>query len=682
MSLENNPLILKSNLNYGAIPFNEIKLEHFMPALEYAINEAEKKLEKIINDPNVATFDNTILEMESGTELMENIAHIYFNIMGAESNNKFKELAQQISPKLSEFSNKVLLNSKFFKRIQFLHEHVNNDSFTNEQKRLIEENYKDFINNGALLSENDKIKIQEIDSELSKLQPQFSQNTLNATNSFSHTIINESELSGLPQMIIEHAASVSKEKGNEKGWTFTLQMPSFRPIMQYANNRSLREKMMKEYGKISFGGEFDNQKIIKKIVSLRYKKAQLLGFKDHAEKTLQKRMAKNTKTVMSFLNELHDVYYPAAKEELQKIQILASNDGIDKMETWDLAYYSEKLKKEQFDFDDQELRPYFESNNVIKGIFKVAELMYDLKFIEVKDIPTYHEEVKVFDVQDEKGNHVALFYIDLHPRETKNGGAWMTCYRTQGLNKKGLIERPLVSIVANLTPSTEETPALLTFDEVRTIFHEFGHALHGMLSNVTYKALASPQVYWDFVELPSQIMENWLGEKETLQLFAKHYKTGETIPDSLIEKIKASSAFNAGINGLRQLIFGFLDMAWHTGNPNDFTDDIQTFENQTTGKMQLLPKIKDSSISCHLGHIFSGGYSAGYYSYKWAEALDADAFEYFKENGIFNKEISTSFKKNILEKGNTEHPMDIYVKFRGKEPDSTALLRRDQLITS
>ena len=680
MALENNPLILKSNLKYGAIPFNEIKLEHFMPALEYSINQAEKNLEQIINNREDATFENTILKMENGTELMENIAHVYFNLMGAESDNKFKELAQQISPLLSKFSNKVLLNSKLFKRIQFLYDNINEISLNDEQKRLVKENYNDFINNGALLNEKDKEKIQKIDSDLSKLQPQFSQNTLNSTNSFNHTITNKEELSGLPSMVIEHAATVSKEKGNQNGWTFTLQMPSFRPIMQYAQDRSLREKMMREFGKIAYGGEYDNQKIIKQIVSLRYEKAQLLGFKDHAEKTLQKRMAKKTETVMNFLNELFEVYYPAAKNELHEMQTLAQHDGINNMEIWDLAYYAEKLKKEKFDFNEEDLRPYFESNNVIQGVFKVAELMYDLKFVESPNTPTYHEEVKVFDVLDKDDNHVALFYIDLHPRKTKNGGAWMTCYRTQGLNKNGTIERPLISIVANLTPSTKETPALLTYDEVKTIFHEFGHALHGMLSNVTYKSLASPNVLWDFVELPSQIMENWLGEKETLQLFAKHYETGEIIPDSLIEKIKTSSTFNAGINGLRQLTFGFLDMAWHTGNPNNFTDEIENFENEAIGNMQLLPKIKNSSISCHLGHIFSGGYSAGYYSYKWAEALDADAFEHFKQNGIFNKQIATSFRKNILEKGNTEDPMKLYVKFKGKEPDSKALLRRDQLI--
>ena len=411
---------------------------------------------------------------------------------------------------------------------------------------------------------------------------------------------------------------------------------------------------------------------------MRFQKAQLLGFEDHADYALQKRMAAKSDNVMKFLNRLYEVYHPSACKELEEMKKLAKDDNIEEMNIWDLSYYAEKLKKQKFDFDQEELRPYFKAENVIDGIFKVAKILYGLQFTKINDIPVYHEEVQVFEAHDEDGSFLSLFYIDLHPRETKNGGAWMTSWRSQGLSN-GKIERPLISIVANLTPSTEDKPSLLTYDEVETIFHEFGHALHGILSNVTYRYLASPDVYWDFVELPSQIMENWLAEKETLKLFAKHYETGENLPDSFIEKIKASRSFNAGINGLRQLSFGFLDMAWHTGNPSNI-DDVAEFEKFAIEKTRLLPDIDGANISCQLGHIFAGGYSAGYYSYKWAEALDADAFEHFKENGIFNKEIATSFRKNILEKGNTEPPMDLYVKFRGKEPDPDALLRRDQLL--
>ncbi|RMZ49911.1 M3 family peptidase [Candidatus Marinimicrobia bacterium PRS2] len=678
MSIENNPLVKPSPHKYGAVPFNEIKQEHFIPALEYAIKKAEKTLEEVKTNTDTATFENTALPMETCSELMETISLTYFNLMGAESDNDFKELAQQISPKLSAFSNNVHLDSQLFAKVKYLYENIENDNLNAEQKRLVSESYKGFTLNGALLNDTDKEKVRKIDEELSKLSPKFSQNTLNATNEYTYFTEDKSELSGIPEMVVSQAAETAQKKDKKSGWMFTLQMPSYIPVMQYADNRKLRETLSREFGKISFGGKFDNQDIIKKMVALRYEKAQILGFEDHADYTLQKRMAKTTETVMNFLSRLYDVYYPSAQKELDEMRELARKDGVEEMQAWDSAYYSQKLKKQKYDFDQEELRPYFKSENVIDGIFQVAGLMYGLKFKEINDVPVYHEEVQVFEVHEDNGDFLALFYIDLHPRETKNGGAWMTCWRPQGLYK-GKVDRPLVSIVGNLTPSTEDKPSLLTFMEVNTIFHEFGHALHGMLSKVTYRSLASPDVYWDFVELPSQIMENWLGEKETLSLFAKHYETGEIIPDELIEKIKKSQSFNAGTMGLRQLSLGMLDMAWHTGDPSKI-DDVVKFEDEAIEKTRLLPKVEGSTISCQLGHIFGGGYSAGYYSYKWAESLDADAFEYFKENGIFNKKIAESFRKNILEKGNTEPPMDMYVKFRGKEPDPDALLRRDKLI--
>ncbi|MDP7027853.1 MAG: M3 family metallopeptidase [Candidatus Marinimicrobia bacterium] len=678
MSIENNPLVKQSPHKYGAVPFDEIKQKHFIPALEYAIKDAERILDEVKNNTDTPTFENTALKMETCSELMGTIAHTYFNLMSAESDNNFKELAQQISPKLSAFSNNIHLDSKLFEKVKHIYENMDTENLNTEQKRLVSESYKGFTLNGALLNDEDKEKVRKMDEELSKLSPKFSQNTLNATNEYTYFTEDKSELSGIPEMVVAQAAETAQKKDKKSGWMFTLQMPSYMPVMQYAENRKLRETMSREFGKISYGGEFDNQDIIKKIVTLRYEKAQILGFDDHADYTLQKRMAGKTDIVMNFLNRLYDVYYPSAQNELDEMRELARKDGVEEMQSWDSAYYSEKLKMQKYDFDQEELRPYFKTENVIEGIFKVAQLMYGLNFKETKEIPIYHEEVRVFEVHEENGDFLSLFYVDLHPRETKNGGAWMTSWRQQGLYK-GKIERPLISIVCNLTPSTEEKPSLLTFREVETIFHEFGHALHGMLSKVTYASLASPDVYWDFVELPSQIMENWLGEKETLSLFAKHYETGEIIPDDLIEKIKKSRSFNAGTMGLRQLSFGMLDMAWHTGNPSK-VEDVAKFEDEAIEKTRLLPKIKDSTISCQLGHIFAGGYSAGYYSYKWAEALDADAFEYFKENGIFNTVIADSFRKNILEKGNTKPPMDMYVKFRGKEPDPDALLRRDNLI--
>jgi len=678
MSLKNNPFINRPKHKHGAVPFDDIKLEHFIPALDYAIAEAENTLESIKSNPESPTFDNTALKMESGTELMGAVAHTYFNLMSAESDNKFKELAQEISPKLSVFKNKVLLDSKLFSRVKTLYENRDKDDLTAEQKRLVEETYTDFILNGALLNDADKKKVRKIDEELSKLSPKFSQNTLNATNDFTYYIKDEAELSGLPDMAKEQAAETAKKKKKDSGWMFTLQMPSYIPVMQYADNRQLRETLCKARGKVSFGGKYDNQEIIKKTTALRYEKARILGFKEHADYTLQKRMAGSTANVNKFLDRLYDVYYPAAKKELEEVRDLARKDGVEDLQAWDSAYYSEKLKKQKFDFDQEELRPYFKVENVIDGIYKVAELLYGIKFTEIKDVPVYHEEVRVFEVSDVDDSFLALFYVDLHPRATKRGGAWMTCWRSQGLFD-GKVERPLVSIVGNLTPSTAKNPSLLTFDEVETIFHEFGHALHGMLSNVTYSSLASPDVYWDFVELPSQIMENWLGEKETLQLFAKHYKTQEDIPDELIEKIKASQAFIKGLWGLRQLSLGFLDMAWHTTDPANI-DNVAEFEKQAMEKTRLLPRVEGANVSCSFGHIFAGGYSAGYYSYKWAEALDADAFEHFKEKGIFNKEVAKSFRTNILEKGNTKPPMELYVKFRGKEPDPNAMFRRDQLL--
>ena len=676
--MNDNPLINRPKHKHGAIDFDAIKLEHFMPALNYAIDSAEQKLQKIKNNTSQPSFKNTLIPMETCSELMKTVANVYFNLMGAESNNKFKELAQEISPKLSAFHNSVLMDYELFKRVKYVYENKEFENLTIEENRIVEESYNDFILNGALLSSGEKEEVKKIDEKLSKFSPKFSQNTLNATNEFTYYTEDESELNGIPELIKNQAKELAINKNKNNGWILSLQMPCYIPVMQYAKDRNLREMMFKEYGKIAFGGKFDNQDIIKNIVNLRFQKATILGYKDHADYTLQKRMAKNTETVMKFLNRLFDVYYPAAKKELQEIKDLAKKDNIDELQSWDFAYYSEKLKKQKFDFDQEELRPYFKAENVIKGIFKVAELMYGLQFKEVYDIPVYHKDVRVFEIYEKNNIFVSLLYIDLYPRETKRGGAWMTQFRSQGLFE-GKIERPHVSIVCNLTPSTKDKPSLLTFSEVETVFHEFGHALHGMLSNVTYSSLASPDVYWDFVELPSQIMENWLSEKETLSLFAKHYETGKIIPDELIEKIKISRSFNVASMGLRQLSFGFLDMAWHTG-AKDNLDSVEEFEENAIAKTRLLPKINDTNISCHLGHIFSGGYSAGYYSYKWAEALDADAFEYFKENGIFNSEIAESFRKNILEKGNTEPPMDLYIKFRGKEPDPDALLRRDKLI--
>jgi len=677
MSRLNNPFINGPKLKHGAIPFDKIKLEHFIPALDYAIKEAEITIEKIKKNTDIPTFENSILPLENCSELLELISHTYSNLMSAESNNKFKELSQEISPKLSKFENNMILNTTLFERVKYVYENRESVNINNEQKRLVTEKFKDFTLNGALLDDLDKKKIRKIDEELSKLSPKYSQNTLNAINAYTYFTEDESELVGIPELV-KNQASEMAEAENKSGWIFTLQMPTLIPIMQYAENRDLRETLTREIGKISYGGEFDNQKIIIQIVTLRYEKAQILGFKDHAEYTLQKRMAGNSENVMNFLKRLKEVYLPAAIHEINEIKDLAKVDGIEEIQSWDSQYYLTKLKKQKFDLDQEELRPYFKVENVIDGIFKVANLMYGLEFKEINDVPVYHKEVSVFEVFEENGDFLALFYIDLHPRPTKSGGAWMTVFKPQGMyNNK--VERPIISIVCNLSSSTQKVPSLLTFTEVSTIFHEFGHALHGILSKVTYSSLASPQVYWDFVELPSQIMENWLSESETLNLFARHYLTDEFIPENLVKKIQKSKKFCVGIRGVSHYQQSILDMAWHTGDPTAI-QDVGKFEDKIVSNTRLFPNIEGTNRSCNFGHIFAGGYSAGYYSYRWAEVLDADAFEHFKENGIFNKEIAKSFRENILEKGNTEDPMDLYMKFRGKKPDPNALLRRDGLI--
>jgi len=678
MSLDNNPLINPPQHKHDTPSFTDIKLEHFMPAFDYAIDLAKKELTAIEKNPDKADFDNTILAMENCSELLDSISSIYFNLTGAESDNDFKELAQEISPKLSEFGNSIHLNEQLFERVKEVYNNRDSGQLTDEQKRLVSEEYKSFIRGGITLNDEDKEKFKKISEELSKLSPQFSQNTLNATNAFSYHTENEDEIVGLPQMAINMASNLAKENGQTKGWTFNLQMPSYIPVVTYGSCRSLRERMTRARSQLSASGTYDNRENVKRIATLRYNKARLLGFKDHADYILQNRMAGSTKNVMSFIENLYTVYHKAAQKELEEIKTIARKDGIEDIKPWDIAYYSEKLKKEKFDFDQEELRPYFKVENVIEGVFKVAHLMYGITFEENNDIPVYHKEVRIFEVYDINGSYLALLYIDLHPRETKKGGAWMTQWRSQGLYN-GKIGRPLVSIVCNLTPSTAGKPSLLSYNEVNTLFHEFGHALHGIFSNVTYRSLSGTNVYWDFVELPSQIMENWIGEKEALDLFAVHHKTGEKLPNELITKIKKTSAFNAGLTGLRQISLSLLDMAWHSGDPSTITDVIE-FENQALAKTQLLKKIDGDNISCSFSHIFSGGYSAGYYSYKWAEVLDADAFELFKEKGVFNKETAQSFRDTILSKGNTEPPMDIYVKFRGKQPDPDAPLRREQLI--
>lgn len=677
--IKNNPLINPSKkLKFDAIPFDEIKREHFLPAVEYAIEVAKQNIDKIKNNPELPTFENTLVAMETASDLLDKVTSTYYNLMSAESDNEFKELAQKISPMVTAFSHGIFLDEKLFERVKYVKENIDEFDLDNEDKRLVEVIYKKFVRNGALLDKEKKEELKKIDLELSKLSPKFSQNLLNSQNEFELLITDEKRLSGLPENAKIAARELAKSKGKE-GWMFNLQYPSMLPVLMYADDRELRKTITIADLRTAIEGKYDNRPIIQKVISLRQKRAKLLGYKTHAEYVLEERMAEKPEKVWQFLERLYNVSMPKAKEEVKKLLDYAKKQGFDdEIQAWDYRYYGEKLKKELFDFDSEQLRPYFKMENVIDGIFKVANKLYGLEFIQNKELPVYHKDVKVYEVYDEDKNFVGLFYLDLFPRETKRSGAWMTTYYTQGLYE-GEIKRPHVAIVANLTPSTEDKPSLLLLDEVTTIFHEFGHALHGLLSNCKYRTLASPSVYWDFVELPSQIMENWVYEKEALDLFAKHYETGESIPEEIINKIKEIRKFMAAIFTVRQLTFGYLDMNWHD---NDIPENINVFEfeKKAIEKLRLFPDIEKTNISCGFGHIFAGGYSAGYYSYKWAEVLEADAFEYFKEKGIFNREVSTSFKENILAKGNTDHPMTLYINFRGREPDPDALLRRDGLL--
>ncbi len=669
-----------SDLAHNAIPFPEIKTDMFLPKLKEAIEAAKLDIDAIKKSPEKANYQNTIEALETAGEDVDLVSGVFYNLLHAHTNDDLQKLAMEIGPLLSSYSNDISLDAELFQRVKAAYENTDKSKLTAEQKQLLEDSYKSFVRNGAMLDEDGKKKLREIDAELSKLGPQFSDNVLKATNAFELWIDNKEDLSGLPDTAIEAAAAAAKEKGQENKWLFTLNAPSYIPFVQYADKRELREKMWRAYASRSFGGDYDNQKNIKGILELRKKRSELLGYASHAEYVLEKRMAETPERVFSFLDELLKASVDKAKSDVQDIKdFAAKNDGPSDLMPWDFSYYAEKLKEEKYQFSSEDLRPYFPLGQVIDGVFTHAAKLYNLEFKESKDYPVYHKDVLVYEVCDkDTKDFVGLFYADFFPRDSKNGGAWMTTYQDQGMFK-GKVRRPHVGIVCNFTKPTPSKPSLLTFDEVSTLFHEFGHGLHALLSKCHYRSTGGTNVYWDFVELPSQIMENWTKEIEGLQLFARHYETGEPMPKDLIEKLRASEKFLAGYASLRQLTFATLDMKYHTTDPSELTS-ISEFENSVTKELQVLPKIDGTNVSCSFAHIFAGGYSAGYYSYKWAEVLDADAFEYFLEKGVFNKEVATKFKTEILEKGGSEHPMILYKRFRGREPDPKALLRRDGLI--
>ncbi|MDE6171649.1 M3 family metallopeptidase [uncultured Bacteroides sp.] len=674
-----NPFFEKYSTPHGTIPFDKIKNEHYEPAIREGINRHDAEIEAIINNPAAPTFANTIAAYEKSGRLLNHVSTVFGNLLSAETNDDMQELAKTIMPLLSEHSNNVTLNEKLFARIKTVYQQKEQLNLTGEQTKLLEDIYNSFIRSGANLEGEDKEKYRALTTELSLLTLQFGENNLKETNDYKLVLTDKAQLAGLPQSIIDAAAETAQEKGVE-GWVFTLQAPSYGPFMMYADNRDLRRQLYMAYNtKCSHNDATDNLEIVKKLANTRLSLAQLMGYSNFAEYNLKERMAENSDAVYKLLNQLLDAYTPTAKQEYAEVEALARRmqDNDFTVMPWDWSYYSHKLKDQKFQIDDEMLRPYLELSRVKEGVFGLATRLYGITFKENTDIPVYHKDVNAYDVFDKDGKFLAVLYTDFHPREGKRSGAWMTSYKDQWIDEAtGKNSRPHVSIVMNFTKPTKEKPALLTFSELETFLHEFGHSLHGMFANSTYESLSGTNVYWDFVELPSQFMENFATEKEFLHTFARHYQTGELIPDELVQRIIDSSNFNVAYACLRQLSFGLLDMAWYT-RTTPFDGDVKEFEKKAWAKAQILPTVEKACMSTQFSHIFAGGYSAGYYSYKWAEVLDADAFSLFKQKGIFNSEVAASFRENILSKGGTEHPMVLYKRFRGQEPTIDALLIRN-----
>jgi Zn-dependent oligopeptidase len=675
MTILNTPF----HTTYNTAPFSQITDADFLPAFKIAIEDARAEIDTITTTKAAPNFENTTEALEFSGQQLDRISSIFFNLNSAETNDTIQKIAQDVSPLLSEFGNDITLNEELFKRVKAVYDSKDTLYLTVEQQTLLDKQYKSFTRNGANLSEDKKQELRTIDKQLSQLQLKFGENVLAETNNFEMLVLNKDELSGLPEGVLEAAKQLAESK-DQDGWLFTLDYPSYIPFLTYADNRTLREKLAKAAGKKAFKGDaLDNQNNVLQITKLRFERAQLLGYKTHAHFVLEERMAKTPEKVEAFLEELLVKAKPAALREFQELQEFAMNlDGISTLEKWDSSYYAEKLKQQRFDLDDEKLKPFFKLENVINGAFKVAQKLYGLEFEEISNIDKYHDEVLTYKVTDADGELVSIFYADFFPRAGKRNGAWMTIYKPQFI-KEHKNERPHISIVCNFTKPTKTKPSLLTFNEVTTLFHEFGHALHGMLANTTYPSLSGTSVFWDFVELPSQVFENWCYEKEALELFATHYQTGELIPMDLVQKIKDSSAFHEGMQTLRQLSFGLLDMSWHGSDPTSITN-VKTHELKAFEGTELFPDVKENCMSTSFSHIFQGGYSSGYYSYKWAEVLDADAFEFFTEKGIFDKDVATKFKEHVLSQGGIEDPMVLYKRFRGQEPKPDALLKRAGLI--
>lgn len=673
-----NPFLHTYHTPHQTTPFNLIQLSDYEPAIREGMRIEDEEIKAITDNPEPPTFSNTVLALERAGQLLDRVTTVLFNLMSAETCDEMEAIAEKMMPELSEHSNNISLNEKLFERIKCVYTQRESLNLTPEERRLLEKTYDGFIRNGANLSDADKETFRKLSMELSTLTLRFSQNHLKETNKHELVLTSEAELEGLPESIIEAAAHTAKEKGKE-GWIITLQAPSYVPFMKYSSNRNLRKELYMAYNtQCTHRDELDNTDIVKQLVNLRMELAQLLGFTDYADYVLRKRMAENSEHVYQLLNQLLDAYTPTAHKEVAEIEALAQEmEGKDfRLMPWDFSYYAEKLKNKKFNLDEEALRPYFELSKVKEGVFGLATRLYGITFRENKDIPVYHPDVQAYEVFDKDGSYLAVLYTDFHPRAGKRSGAWMTEYKEQWIDENGNNSRPHVSVTMNFTKPTAEKPALLTFSEVTTFLHEFGHALHGMFANTHFQSMSGTNVYWDFVELPSQIMENFAVEKDFLNTFARHYQTNEPIPEELVKRIVDASNFNVAYACLRQVSFGLLDMAWYT-RCTAFDGDVKEYEKASWTRAQILPQIDETCMSVQFGHIMSGGYSAGYYSYKWAEVLDADAFSVFKEKGIFNTEVAQSFRDNILSKGGTEHPMTLYKRFRGQEPTIDALLIRN-----
>ena len=674
-----NPLLTESQCPYGAPQFDKIRHEHYLPAFKAGIEEAKAEIDAIVANPEAPDFENTIEALEYSGRTLDRVSGIFYNLMEAETDKQMQAIAEEVSPLMTEYSMYVSLNKPLFERVKAVYEKRDSLDLAQDQKQLLEDTYKSFARNGANLSDEDKAVYSKYAEELSLATLQFSKNVLAATNAYTLHITDSADLAGLPGYVVDMAALAAKEKGMD-GWVITLDYPSFGPFMKYSDVRDLRKEVYMAYMTRSVGGEYDNTGIVRKIVDLRIKMSSLLGYGTYADYALENKMAKNAATVNSFLNELLVPSLPFAKKEVAEILEYAKTHGFegDRLESWDFSYWSEKYKEAEYALNDELLKPYFRLEDCIDAVFDLAGRLYGLTFTEISGVPVYHKDVKVYDVKDENGRHMALFYADFFPRPGKSGGAWMTAFREQSICN-GVEERPFISIVTNFTKPTENAPSLLTHGEFTTFLHEFGHSLHGILAEGRYSSLTGTSVPRDFVELPSQIMENWAYEPEYLDTFAKDYKTGEVIPDSLITKIVASKNFLAGYSQVRQLQYGIMDMAWHTlkSLPADSTVD---FEKKTMAPVDVMPPVPGTAFSPTFSHIFAGGYAAGYYSYKWAEVLEADAFSLFKEKGIFNKEVAASFRDNILSKGSTEDVAVLYKRFRGHNPQPEALMEKLGLV--